>query len=218
MIKSMTGFVTKRVFFPGLGEVTTNIRSLNFKYLDIHFSRIPLGLEELERLFYEEILKKINRGRLDIFIGINPELVERPSKKTFLKIKNVFTKALEELIEFKKIQGSALKQKLKSLTDRLDRRSEFFKRYSKKINLEKQDSSKDIFEETSLISFYLKHLIKILDKEQDELGKILDFLAQELLRETNTILAKVKDRQFSLEAVYFKEEIDRLRELAQNIE
>ena len=39
-----------------------------------------------------------------------------------------------------------------------------------------------------------------------------------MLRETNTILAKVKARRISLEAVYFKEEIDRLRELAQNIE
>jgi len=38
------------------------------------------------------------------------------------------------------------------------------------------------------------------------------------LREINTVLAKVKDKKLSLEAVYFKEEVDRLRELAQNIE
>jgi len=218
MIRSMTGFVTKRFFSPGLGEVTINIRSLNFKYLDIHISRIPAGLEELERLIYGEAIGKIKRGRLDIFIGISPEIFVRPSQRRILKINRAFRTALEELIEFKKIQGSAIKKEIKSITVALKRRSEFFRRYSKKVISQKQESVKDIFEEASLISFYLGHLIKILDKEKRELGKILDFLSQELLREINTILAKVKDKRLSLEAVYFKEEIDRLRELAQNIE
>ena len=65
---------------------------------------------------------------------------------------------------------------------------------------------------------YSNSSLKILEEEKRELGKILDFLSQELLRETNTILAKVKDKNLSLQAVYFKEEIDRIRELAQNIE
>ena len=128
---------------------------------------------------------------------------------------------MNELTEFKKIQGQAIKRQIKSLSKSLEKRSNFFIKHSKRIlrvKQAKQDSTKDIFEETSLIAFYLKHLAKILEKEKNELGKILDFLSQELLREANTILAKVKDRQFSLEAVYFKEEIDRLRELAQNIE
>ena len=221
MIKSMTGFVTKRVFLQDLGEITINIRSLNFKYVDIHLSRIPQGLEELERLIYEDVIQKIKRGRLDIFIGINPEILVRPSKQKISKIRNSFRKALDELTEFKKLQGQAIKGQIKALANALKKRSDFFIKHSKKILLarqEKQDSVKDIFEETSLIAFYLKHLAEILDKEKNELGKILDFLSQELLREANTILAKVKDRRFSLEAVYFKEEIDRLRELAANIE
>lgn len=218
MIRSMTGFVTKKVFFPGRGEVVINIRSLNFKYLDIHISRIPQGLEGLEKFMYQEAVKRFRRGRLEIFIGFNSEGIVRLPQQKILAIKQAYRAALRGLIEFKKIQGMAAKKDLRTITKRLTRRSHFFKKYLKKEVAVNSESAKDIFEEVSLIAFYLKHVSKILEQEKRELGKILDFLSQELLRETNTILAKIKDRRFSLEAVYFKEEIDRLRELAQNIE
>ena len=214
----MTGFVTKRILLSGLGEVAINIRSLNFKYLDIHISRVPWGLEELEQSIYEEVIRKIKRGRLDISINTRPEVSVRPLSGAASRIKRGFSQALQELIEFKEMQGGRIKKDIRSIAFSLKRRSDFFKRYSKRTDGAKSDFSKDIFEEVSLIAFYLQHLHKILDKEKDELGKILDFLSQEFLRETNTLLAKVKDKQFSLQAVYFKEEIDRLRELAQNIE
>lgn len=218
MIRSMTGFVTKKIFFPSKGEAVINIRSLNFKYLDIHISRIPQGLEGLEKFMYQEVVKKLRRGRLEIFIGFNCEGIVKLSQRQIQALKQTFQVALRELAEFKKIQGSAVKKELKKITQRLTRRSNFFKRYLKKEAAKNLESVKDVFEEVSLIAFYLKHVSKILEREKRELGKILDFLSQELLRETNTILAKIKDRRFSLEAVYFKEEIDRLRELAQNIE
>ena len=218
MIRSMTGFVTKRIVPPGTGEIVINIRSLNFKYLDIHISRVPWGLEELERAIYEEVIRKIKRGRLDVSIMTRPEVPLKVVPGTAARIKKGFNKALHELIGFKEMQGRLIKKDIRTIGSSLQRRSDFFKRYSRKVRPSKPDSNKDIFEEISLIAFYVQHLHKILDKEKDELGKILDFLSQELLRETNTLLAKVKDKQFSLQAVYFKEEIDRLRELAQNIE
>jgi uncharacterized protein YicC (UPF0701 family) len=214
----MTGFVTKRIMLPGAGEVVINIRSLNFKYLDIHISRVPWGLEELEKSIYEDVIRKIKRGRLDISINTRPDVPLKPLSGAAGRIKRGFNQALKELIEFKQLQGKLIKKDIKQIACSLRRRSNFFKKHSKKVVLKRQDSNKDIFEEVSLIAFYLEHLHKILDKEKDELGKILDFLSQEFLRETNTLLAKVKNRQFSLQAVYFKEEIDRLRELAQNIE
>jgi uncharacterized protein YicC (UPF0701 family) len=218
MIRSMTGFVTKRILPPGAGEIVINIRSLNFKYLDIHIARVPWGLEELERAIYEEVIRKIKRGRLDISIMTRPDAPLEIVPGTSARIKKGFNRALSELIGFKEMQGRLIKKDIRAIASSLKRRSDFFKRYSHKLQPKKPEFNKDIFEEVSLIAFYVQHLHKILDKEKDELGKILDFLSQELLRETNTLLAKVKDKQFSLQAVYFKEEIDRLREVAQNIE
>ncbi|MCD6539399.1 MAG: DUF1732 domain-containing protein [Candidatus Omnitrophica bacterium] len=214
MIRSMTGFVFKRELI-SQGEVRINLRSTNFKYLDINIPRIPAGLEVLEKDIFHQIVKKIKRGRIEVNITTNFLDFQNISSQDFLRIKKIFSLALGELLEFKKIQGQSIKKEIEELGASLKRRTASFKKYLKRKEL---PLGEDILEEVSLISFYLSHLSKILSKGEKRPGKILDFLSQELLREINTVLAKVKDKKLSLEAVYFKEEVDRLRELAQNIE
>jgi len=50
------------------------------------------------------------------------------------------------------------------------------------------------------------------------LGRTLDFLAQEMLREANTIASKSPDAAIARHAVEIKGAIDRIKEQAQNIE
>lgn len=213
MIRSMTAFVFHREVFPW-GEIRVNIRSGNFKYLDIYISQLPLGAESLEKDIFEEVLRKIRGGRVQISItGI---LGEGSLPQDFLpKVRKAFSVSLKELIEFKEAQGQRIEEEIRQLEVSLKRRSQSFKEYLKKRDFLPDE---DISEEVSLISFYLEHLNKILKKERKRVGKILDFLSQELLREINTILSKIKEKKLCLEAIYFKEEVDRLRELAQNIE
>jgi len=49
-------------------------------------------------------------------------------------------------------------------------------------------------------------------------GKELDFIAQEMLREANTMGAKSCDAIISLRAVQVKSQIEKIREQLQNIE
>ena len=49
-------------------------------------------------------------------------------------------------------------------------------------------------------------------------GRTLDFLAQELLREANTIASKSNDSQISRAIVEVKSAIDRMKEQVQNVE
>jgi uncharacterized protein (TIGR00255 family) len=49
-------------------------------------------------------------------------------------------------------------------------------------------------------------------------GRTLDFLAQELLREANTIASKCLDVEISRRIVEIKGAIDRIKEQAQNVE
>ncbi|HEC69389.1 MAG TPA: DUF1732 domain-containing protein [Candidatus Omnitrophica bacterium] len=214
MIRSMTGFVFKRELI-SQGEVRINLRSTNFKYLDVNIPRIPVGLEVLEKDIFRQIVKKIKRGRIEVNITTNFLDFQNISSQDFIRIKKIFSLALRELLEFKKIQGQSIRKEIEELGASLKRRIASFKKYLRRKEL---PLGEDILEEVSLISFYLSHLNKILSKKEKRPGKILDFLSQELLREINTVLAKVKDKKLSLEAVYFKEEVDRLRELAQNIE
>ncbi len=67
----------------------------------------------------------------------------------------------------------------------------------------------------------LKHYIlefKSLINSKAGIGKKLDFVAQEMQRETNTIGAKLQDQIVSTGVIALKSKIEALREQAQNIE
>ena len=55
-------------------------------------------------------------------------------------------------------------------------------------------------------------------RQEGEMGRRLEFLVQEMLREANTIGAKSGDTKVSRYCVDLKVELDRLREQVQNVE
>lgn len=55
-------------------------------------------------------------------------------------------------------------------------------------------------------------------QEKDATGKKLDFILQEMLRETDTLSAKARDAFIAHQAIGIKEEIERLKEQVRNIE
>ena len=75
----------------------------------------------------------------------------------------------------------------------------------------------DISEEICRIDAHLKSFTDTL-KKGTEVGKRLDFMAQELHRETTTIGSKANDFQISSEVIKMKSEIEKIREQLQNIE
>jgi uncharacterized protein (TIGR00255 family) len=54
--------------------------------------------------------------------------------------------------------------------------------------------------------------------EAGVVGKRLGFIAQELLREANTMGSKANDAEIAGRVIVLKEEIDRLREQLENVE
>ena len=80
----------------------------------------------------------------------------------------------------------------------------------------------DISEELQRLSAHVDRLKQILE-EEDDLGKPIDFLAQEMNRETNTLLSKTTPLGRAGLAVTevglrLKAEIEKIREQAQNLE
>ena len=75
----------------------------------------------------------------------------------------------------------------------------------------------DIHEELVRIDHHLTHMRQTL-AGSDPLGKQLDFIAQELTRETNTMGAKVNDALAARDVVGIKGCIEKIREQVQNLE
>ena len=105
------------------------------------------------------------------------------------------TKRVEELLGGKTaIQPADLPRELALLADRMD-----------------------VGEELTRLSSHLEQWMALLDKG-GAIGRQLDFLVQEMLRETNTIGSKCNDAEVAHSVVEVKTRIERLREQVQNVE
>ena len=73
-------------------------------------------------------------------------------------------------------------------------------------------------EETVRLHSHIRNMQKMLATETEGIGRKLDFMAQEMNREANTILSKSSDLETSNIAIDLKTEIEKIREQVQNIE
>ena len=72
-------------------------------------------------------------------------------------------------------------------------------------------------EETVRLHSHIRGMARTLEDGRD-VGRKLDFVAQEMNREANTILSKSSDLEVSNIAIELKTEIEKIREQIQNIE
>lgn len=158
-------------------------------------------------------------------------------------IKAAVNKALLHFYRMKKREGSALsrdisqriakiKKSVSSIKLRLPRvvadyRNKLKQRLSgldKGISREKFEAeialfakNCDVTEEIIRLSSLLNSFLHTLRSEV-EIGKKLDFIAQELHREINTVGSKAQDFEISQQVIKVKSEIEKIREQVQNIE
>jgi uncharacterized protein (TIGR00255 family) len=75
----------------------------------------------------------------------------------------------------------------------------------------------DIAEEIARLKGHVQHFTDTVHS-QGEIGRKLDFIIQEMVRETNTIASKSNDLFISERAIQIKVEIEKMREQVQNVE
>jgi uncharacterized protein (TIGR00255 family) len=75
----------------------------------------------------------------------------------------------------------------------------------------------DISEEIVRMESHIGQLSKLLDSDEP-VGRQMDFLLQEMLREATTMASKATSAKIVSETVRMRSEIDKMREIAQNVE
>ena len=73
-------------------------------------------------------------------------------------------------------------------------------------------------EEVVRLRSHVEHMKATLQSDDSGIGRKLDFIAQEMNREANTILSKANDLETSNIGIELKTEIEKVREQIQNIE
>lgn len=145
------------------------------------------------------------------------------------QLKILINKALEDLVKTRQKEGMSLCRHFKKRAEVLKKNLESIKLRFKKAIKDKlgklsSDEEKaaflkdtDISEEIERLAFHIQNFKNRLSKS-GPIGKELDFIAQEMQREANTMAAKSFDVGVSAIVVQVKGQIEKIREQAQNIE
>jgi uncharacterized protein (TIGR00255 family) len=167
------------------------------------------------------------------------------TKTEFEIVKLALSKAIDKLILMKKKEGAELARDLNSRIEKINKKVlEIEKEFRNSINEYHEKLKQRIFElinnaeisedrlnlELALIAdradvteecVRLKSHLKFFKESlmnENEPGKKLNFLCQEMNRETNTISSKSISTAIIHSSVFIKEEIEKIREQIQNIE
>lgn len=144
-------------------------------------------------------------------------------------LKILVNRALDDLVKMRQKEGRALCSHLKKRADILGKnlgviKSKFKKAINAKLgqinSAEERNSflkSSDITEEIERLAFHIRNFKSKLYKT-GPIGKELDFIAQEMQRESNTMAAKTFSVAISGRVVQMKSQIEKIREQVQNIE
>ena len=97
MIKSMTGFGRAKCEYEGR-ENNVEIKSVNHKYIDVSI-KIPIQISYLEEKVRKEILTKVSRGKIDVFITLQDYSEKGKNIKINKELAKVYISQLRELAE-----------------------------------------------------------------------------------------------------------------------
>jgi uncharacterized protein (TIGR00255 family) len=152
-----------------------------------------------------------------------------PQANLWPKIKPVVEGTLDVLAKMRQKEGRAtfvyLRKRAEALEDSLKLiKSRFRKAIKEKLSRIKTDEERsaflkttDITEEIERLAFHVRNFKSKLTKN-GSVGKELDFIAQEMQREANTLAAKTFLASISARVVQMKSQIEKIREQVQNVE
>ena len=144
------------------------------------------------------------------------------------KIKPALNEALESLVSMRHSEGTSIYKDLQSKLGLIQSTLILIPRRAKVIVAQKTKilsreelplflKSTDINEEITRLQYHISNFKNKL-KKPSPAGKELDFIAQELQREINTVGAKLPDTQVTSCAIKIKDAIEKIREQLQNVE
>ena len=161
-------------------------------------------------------------------------------------LKKALHGATERFVETRVLEGERLKEDIVSKLDKMLELVEYIEERSPKIVAEYREKLenkvKELLADTQMeegrisaevvifadkictdeeivrLKSHVVHMKETLLSDENGIGRKLDFIAQEMNREANTILSKANDLEISNVGIDLKTEIEKVREQIQNIE
>lgn len=177
-----------------------------------------------EELVEEELYQKALSAALQEALDALLRMKEREGENhaaDFIGRLHILEKEIALIEAYSADSSEKYRRKLTSKLEELfERSSENEERVLREIAVyaERVDTTEEIIRFKSHLEQFKSTIQKPLESPTETRGKTLEFLLQELLRESNTIGSKVSDLASTQHIVVIKSELERMRELVQNIE
>ena len=170
---------------------------------------------------------------------------DEDEEKIWQLVKSVTDEAIEKFIQMRAVEGAKMKEDVASRAEYIldcvsfieERSPQTVKDYNDKlvervheiigdVSLDEQRIIQEVAvyadkvavaEETVRLRSHIAQLKTFLESEEP-IGRKMDFLVQEINRETNTIGSKANDVDIARKVVDIKAEVEKIREQIQNIE
>ena len=160
-------------------------------------------------------VKETAEGALDKFVKMRETEGEKMKADILEKLSNIEA-MIEKVCEYSPETVKAYRERLMAkMTEILENKQIDEQRILLEAGIFAEKIAVD--EETVRLKSHFEQFRKMLDTEE-LVGRKLDFLVQELNRETNTIGSKAQDLRITRIVVDVKSEIEKIREQIQNIE
>ena len=219
------------------GEIERGRISISVKFMQKPAQQVSLNKDVVEK--YVRYAKQLERSykvnnnlstadlmKMPGVFEVRENLME--ADEVWPLLEKSLRKALKHVVVMRRAEGRSLaadvNDKIKRMAGQIKtiqrRGAVILKEKKKKLTSEEFASFQkgaDINEEISRLLHYIDEIKKLLRIAASS-GKKLDFIAQEMQRETNTIGSKVQDNTVTNAVIALKSKIEKIREQAQNIE
>lgn len=210
---------------------------------------VKINVEALKE--YQQQLKGLDIAGSNLLGSLLklPNVVNETEDELSDEDKEIVLKALEaaceDLMTFRKQEGKALANDLKSRVEQIKeykedivvlaplriermrkRMHDNFKNYSADLNANEERFEQelmfyieklDITEEFVRLDSHNRYFIETLQSDTIDVGKKLNFISQEMGREINTIGSKANDAEIQKLVVQMKDELEKIKEQINNI-
>jgi uncharacterized protein (TIGR00255 family) len=239
--------IAKEVILRGKVRITIAVEGLKNKSAIINIELAKKSRRTLEKLKKELGIKERTKLEHILMIKefFSSEEKATLHKEHYPKIEEALREAIKNLDEMRKSEGKKLEKDLKlrilkaqKLLEKIEsKREDFIKDFSEKLRERIKELIKDmqvdetrLYQEVAFLaerSDITEEIVRLkahIDKFRETLskgssiGRELDFLLQEMNRESGTISAKSKDVEISHSIIELRSEIEKMREQVQNIE
>ncbi len=171
-----------------------------------------------DKEYGEEVFKLLKKA-LESALNDLTKMRRNEGKELAKDLKNRISLIDEKVAEIQNESVKSANSYFEKLKERMKAMVEDISAYTDRLELELAliaDKS-EITEECVRLRSHLKFFLESMEKDEEP-GRKLNFLCQEMNREANTISAKTISTEITHNSVLIKEEIEKIREQIQNIE